>query len=150
MLSPKDPIAKKHPDWLLKTPAGKTVVETNVWLDPANPQVQAYLLGNMEDILKEKDLAGIQLDDHWAVPRVFGNKSQALTNLTRKLHDHVKAWWVGHKFLDGVILNNGIHYLCRGSNITVEEHIKQVISMLGENIKVRRFIRYVLGELDNS
>ncbi len=36
MLSPKDPIAKKHPDWLLKTPAGKTVVETNVWLDPAN------------------------------------------------------------------------------------------------------------------
>ncbi|MFN5969450.1 MAG: glycoside hydrolase family 10 protein [Microcystis sp.] len=91
MLSPKDPIAKKHPDWLLKTPAGKTVVETNVWLDPANPQVQAYLLGNMEDILKEKDLAGIQLDDHWAVPRVFGNKSQALTNLTRKLHDHVKA-----------------------------------------------------------
>lgn len=38
----------------------------------------------------------------------------------------------------------------RDSNITVEEHIKQVISMLGENIKVRRFIRYVLGELDNS
>ena len=37
----------------------------------------------------------------------------------------------------------------RDSNITVEEHIKQVISMLGENIKVRRFIRYVLGELDN-
>lgn len=37
----------------------------------------------------------------------------------------------------------------RDSNITVEEHIKQVISMLGENIKVRRFMRYVLGELDN-
>jgi uncharacterized lipoprotein YddW (UPF0748 family) len=71
MLSPKDPIAKKHPDWLLKTPTGKTVVERNVWLNPANPQVQAYLLGNMEDILKEKDLAGIQLDDHWAVSACF-------------------------------------------------------------------------------
>ena len=37
MLSPNDPIAKKHPDWLLRTAEGKTVVETNVWLDPANP-----------------------------------------------------------------------------------------------------------------
>jgi len=37
----------------------------------------------------------------------------------------------------------------RDSNITVEDYIKQTISILGENIKVKRFIRYVLGELDN-
>jgi len=37
----------------------------------------------------------------------------------------------------------------RDSNITVEDYIKQTIATLGENIKVRRFIRYVLGELDN-
>ncbi len=34
----------------------------------------------------------------------------------------------------------------RDQNITVAELIKQVISQLGENIRVRRFTRFVLGE----
>jgi elongation factor Ts len=34
----------------------------------------------------------------------------------------------------------------RDPNITVNEYIKQVISLLGENIKVSRFTRFVLGE----
>ncbi len=91
MLPSDDPIVKRHPDWILKTANGKTIIDNNVWLDPANPEVQAYILSHVDDILKEKDLEGIQLDDHWAVPRVFGDKSQALTNLTRKLYGHIKA-----------------------------------------------------------
>lgn len=34
----------------------------------------------------------------------------------------------------------------RDQNITVEELLKQTISTLGENIQVRRFVRFVLGE----
>ena len=34
----------------------------------------------------------------------------------------------------------------RDQNITVEELVKQTISQLGENIQVRRFTRFVLGE----
>nr|YP_009396601.1 translation elongation factor Ts [Vertebrata australis]ARW65787.1 translation elongation factor Ts [Vertebrata australis] len=34
----------------------------------------------------------------------------------------------------------------RQSNITVEELVKQHISLLGENIKIRRFQRFLLGE----
>lgn len=34
----------------------------------------------------------------------------------------------------------------RDQNITVAELVKQAISQLGENIKVRRFVRFVLGE----
>ena len=34
----------------------------------------------------------------------------------------------------------------RDSNITVEELVKQSIAQLGENIQVRRFVRFVLGE----
>lgn len=34
----------------------------------------------------------------------------------------------------------------RDSNITINDYIKQVIGVLGENIKVTRFTRYVLGE----
>lgn len=34
----------------------------------------------------------------------------------------------------------------RDQNITVEELVKQTIALLGENIKVRRFSRFILGE----
>ncbi|XTZ11128.1 MAG: elongation factor Ts, partial [cyanobacterium endosymbiont of Rhopalodia yunnanensis] len=34
----------------------------------------------------------------------------------------------------------------RDQNIDIEELIKQTISQLGENIQVRRFTRFVLGE----
>jgi elongation factor Ts len=34
----------------------------------------------------------------------------------------------------------------KDQSITVEEHIKQTIAQLGENIRVRRFMRFVMGE----
>lgn len=37
----------------------------------------------------------------------------------------------------------------RDPNITVEQYIKQVIGILGENIKVTRFVRYSLGETED-
>jgi elongation factor Ts len=37
----------------------------------------------------------------------------------------------------------------RDSNITVNQYIKQVVGVLGENIKVARFTRYILGETAN-
>jgi elongation factor Ts len=36
----------------------------------------------------------------------------------------------------------------RDPNIKVSEYIKQIISLLGENIRVKRFTRYILGETD--
>ena len=38
----------------------------------------------------------------------------------------------------------------RDSNITVEEYIKQTIGTIGENIKVTRFVRYILGETEQD
>ena len=34
----------------------------------------------------------------------------------------------------------------RDTNITVNDYIKQVVGVIGENIRVKRFTRYVLGE----
>jgi elongation factor Ts len=34
----------------------------------------------------------------------------------------------------------------RDQNITVEDYVKQGVAKLGENIRVRRFVRFVLGE----
>jgi len=36
----------------------------------------------------------------------------------------------------------------RDPNITVNEYIKQVVGVLGENIRVARFTRYILGETE--
>jgi elongation factor Ts len=38
----------------------------------------------------------------------------------------------------------------RDPNLTVNDYIKQVIATLGENIRITRFVRYVLGETDNN
>jgi len=95
MLPQFDSVAKNNPDWLLTMPNGEQVIENHgipmVWLDPAHPGVQAYILGHIDDILKEESLAGIQLDDHWAVPRQFGDRRRDLTALTAKVHQHIKA-----------------------------------------------------------
>jgi uncharacterized lipoprotein YddW (UPF0748 family) len=95
MLPQYDPVVKKNPDWILTMADGKQVIENHgipmVWLDPSHPEVQAYILGHVDDILKEKALAGIQLDDHWAVPKQFGDRRRALTELTRQVHQHIKA-----------------------------------------------------------
>lgn len=37
----------------------------------------------------------------------------------------------------------------RDPNITVSQYIKQVVGILGENIKVSRFTRFILGETSN-
>lgn len=37
----------------------------------------------------------------------------------------------------------------RDSSLTVNQYIKQVVGILGENIKVTRFTRFVLGETNN-
>jgi uncharacterized lipoprotein YddW (UPF0748 family) len=95
MLPESDPVAQKNPDWLLTMPNGEQVIENHgipmVWLDPSHPEVQSYILGHVDDILKEKALAGIQLDDHWGVPRQFGNYHDALTALTHQVQQHIKA-----------------------------------------------------------
>lgn len=38
----------------------------------------------------------------------------------------------------------------RDSTITVNDYIKQVIATLGENIRITRFVRYILGETDSN
>ncbi|HKY88368.1 MAG TPA: hypothetical protein VJ141_00165, partial [Candidatus Limnocylindrales bacterium] len=34
----------------------------------------------------------------------------------------------------------------RDTDMTVEQHINEKVSLLGENIRVRRFVRFALGE----
>jgi len=90
MLQPDSPVARLHPDWLLRLPNGQPVVEGRVWLNPVHPGVRRLMLGLMEELAGYKELSIIQLDDHWGIPAAFGNHRAALTSLTRAAFRTVK------------------------------------------------------------
>ncbi|MGK7932065.1 MAG: glycoside hydrolase family 10 protein [Microcystaceae cyanobacterium] len=88
MLNPHDAIAKKHPDWLLEK--GK-IVNNFVWLNPDLPEVQDYFVKLFREVAYlYPDLAGIQLDDHWGIPKELGYYADSLTQLTEKVAQTIK------------------------------------------------------------
>jgi elongation factor Ts len=76
----------------------------------------------------------------------FENSKEDLINKPEQIRNKIVSGRVDKTLKTKVLLEQPF---VRDSNITVEEYIKQTIAILGENIKVRRFVRYVLGELDN-
>lgn len=83
ILHDNDPLAMAHPDWLLNR---GQVVNGFVWLDPSHPAVERYLVDLfVEFAYLYPKLDGIQLDDHWAVPKEFGDYVIPLTELTEKI-----------------------------------------------------------------
>ncbi|WP_246141630.1 glycoside hydrolase family 10 protein [Hyella patelloides] len=91
MMFPDDKLAKEHPDWLLATADGQTFIEKHVWLDPNNPEVAEYFTNLFLEVANNyPDLYGIQLDDHWGIPQVFGNKVDAMNQLTQKVFSAIK------------------------------------------------------------
>ncbi|NJO94941.1 MAG: family 10 glycosylhydrolase [Pleurocapsa sp. CRU_1_2] len=91
MLFPKQKLAQQHPDWILKTSDGRQYIEQHLWLNPENPEVQEYFVNLFTEVAqKYPKLYGIQVDDHWGIPIIFGNKTQAMTELTRRIVRAVK------------------------------------------------------------
>ena len=91
MVFPNGEIAKQHPDWLLTTADGQQFIDNHLWLNPEHPAVIKYFINLFtEAATNYPNLDGIQVDDHWGIPIQFGNKVQAMTNLTRQVIKSVK------------------------------------------------------------
>ena len=91
MVFPNGEIAKQHPDWILTTANGEQFVDNHLWLNPEHPEVKEYFINLFTEVATNyPDLEGIQVDDHWGIPIQFGNKVQAMTNLTRQIVKSVK------------------------------------------------------------
>jgi elongation factor Ts len=73
----------------------------------------------------------------------FENSKEDLQNKPEEIRNKIVEGRVEKSLKREVLLDQ--EYI-RDSNVTVNEYIKQVISLLGENIKVARFTRFVLGE----
>ncbi len=91
MLSKYDKLIQKHPDWILKTDDGTQLINNNFWLNPGHPEVEKYWINLLTEVAeKYPELDGIQLDDHWGIPKEFGDQRLEMTNLTTKVVKAVK------------------------------------------------------------
>lgn len=91
MMYPSDKLAQQHPDWLLTTTDGQTIIENHVWLNPNHPEVVKYFINLFSEVTNNyPDLYGIQLDDHWGIPQAFGNQTNGMNQLTQKVFSTLK------------------------------------------------------------
>ena len=78
--------------------------------------------------------------------RIFESAKDDLKNKPEEIKNKIVEGRVEKSLKKQVLLEQ--EYI-RDPNITVNQYIKQVIGILGENIKVARFTRYVLGETNS-
>ena len=78
--------------------------------------------------------------------RIFESAKDDLNNKPEEIKNKIVEGRVEKSLKKQVLLEQ--EYI-RDPNITVNQYIKQVIGILGENIKVARFTRYVLGETNS-
>lgn len=96
----------------------------------SNPEIKVVSMENISE-LKRK------------VVENFENSKEDVQNKPEEIRNKIIEGRVEKSLKREVLLEQ--EYI-RDSNMTVNEYIKQVISLLGENIKVARFTRFVLGE----
>jgi uncharacterized lipoprotein YddW (UPF0748 family) len=76
MAPPESELARLHPHWLTrKQDGGLTSISAAgevVWLNPLHPEVQAFILELVQEIISQYDGDGIQFDDHMSLPSDFG------------------------------------------------------------------------------
>lgn len=96
----------------------------------SNPEIQIVSMENVSES-ERKEVES------------FENSKEDVQNKPEEIRNKIIEGRVEKSLKRQVLLEQ--EYI-RDPNITVNEYIKQVISLLGENIKVARFTRFVLGE----
>ena len=96
----------------------------------SNPEILVVSIDKISDTMKDE-------------VRKFESSKEDLQNKPEEIRNKIVEGRIEKNLKRQVLLEQ--EYI-RDPNITVNEYIKQVVSILGENIKVARFTRYVLGE----
>jgi uncharacterized lipoprotein YddW (UPF0748 family) len=84
-------LAQLHPDWLTSRRDGSTIwlegkVHERVWLNPLHPEVQEFISKLLLELVRNYDVDGIQLDDHFGYPSQLGYDSYTV-GLYRQEHN---------------------------------------------------------------
>nr|WPV76464.1 translation elongation factor Ts [Naviculales sp.] len=92
-------------------------------------------------VVSTDEISEVTKDEVWK----FESAKEDLQNKPEEIRDKIIQGRVDKSLKKQVLLEQ--EYI-RDPSITVKEYIKQIIGLLGENIRVSRFTRYVLGETD--
>jgi elongation factor Ts len=98
----------------------------------SNPEITVVSTENILDSVKEE-------------VRKFESSKDDLQNKPEEIRNKIVEGRVEKNLKKQVLLEQ--EYI-RDPGITVNDYIKQIVSILGENIKVARFTRFVLGETE--
>ena len=93
-------------------------------------------------VISKEDISESQKEE----VRKFESSKDDLQNKPEEIRNKIVDGRVEKALKKQVLLEQ--EYI-RDPNITVNEYIKQVVGVLGENIRVARFTRYVLGDIEN-
>lgn len=98
----------------------------------SNPEIQVVSSADISEAAKEEAYK-------------FESAKEDLQNKPEEIRDKIVKGRVEKALKKQVLLEQEF---IRDPSITVNEYIKQVVGVIGENIKVARFTRYVLGETE--
>lgn len=96
----------------------------------SNPEIQ---------VVSSDDISEETKNEAWK----FESAKEDLQNKPEEIRNKIVQGRVDKNLKRQVLLEQEF---IRDPNITVNEYIKQVVGVIGENIRVKRFTRYVLGE----
>ena len=96
----------------------------------SNPEIEIVSVDSIPESIKNE-------------VREFESAKEDLQNKPEEIKNKIIEGRVEKTLKKKVLLEQ--EYI-KDPNITVKEYIKQVVGILGENIKISRFTRYVLGE----
>lgn len=96
----------------------------------SNPEIQ---------VVSEDDISEENKSEAWK----FESAKDDLKNKPEEIQNKIIQGRVDKNLKKQVLLEQEF---IRDPNITVNDYIKQVVGVIGENIRVKRFTRYVLGE----
>lgn len=100
----------------------------------SNPEIQVVSMSDISETERQKV---------WN----FESAKEDLQNKPEEIRNKIVQGRVDKSLKKLVLLEQEF---IRDPSITVNEYIKQTIGVIGENIKVSRFTRYVLGETEQS
>jgi len=98
----------------------------------ADPNIEVISFDEISNEIKEK-------------VREFESAKEDLQNKPADIKDKIVQGRVEKTLKQQVLLEQDF---LRDSSMTVNDYLKQVISLLGENIRIKRFTRYILGETE--
>lgn len=102
--------------------------------------VAMQIASNSEiEVVSNDDISEETKNEAWK----FESAKEDLKNKPEEIQNKIIQGRVDKNLKRKVLLEQEF---IRDPNITVNEYIKQVVGVIGENIRVKRFTRYVLGE----